>query len=152
MVNRGQANYEAVSERLGNQAMQIISEKLGKGDLRALDRSELLTLFAGVIMILTYKVSVLLAHNILLLGSLILVEGTAQCRYAAAMSGDMTATSTTCLDLPDYFSLRRSSRWMSTRRSSSCTLRRVSTTDGSFENMLYHVVVVSVGIIARISN
>jgi hypothetical protein len=57
MVNQGQEKYAAVSERLGNQAAQIIMDKLSKGELDMLERSELLTLFAGVIMLITFKVS-----------------------------------------------------------------------------------------------
>ena len=56
MVNRGQANYEAVSERLGNQASQIILDKLEREDLTRMDGGELLTLFAGVIMLISFKV------------------------------------------------------------------------------------------------
>jgi len=57
MVNRGQANYEAVSERLGNQASQIILDKLDREELSTMDQGELLTLFAGVIMLISFKVS-----------------------------------------------------------------------------------------------
>lgn len=56
MVNRGQANYEAVSERLGNQASQIILDKLDREELSTMDQGELLTLFAGVIMLISFKV------------------------------------------------------------------------------------------------
>jgi hypothetical protein len=57
MVNRGQANYEAVSERLSGQATQIIMEKLMKEKLEMLEQSELLTLFSGLIMLISFKVS-----------------------------------------------------------------------------------------------
>lgn len=57
MVNRGQANYEAVSERLSGQATQIIMDKLMKENLKTLEQSELLTLFSGLIMLISFKVS-----------------------------------------------------------------------------------------------
>ncbi|ORY35758.1 fungal-specific transcription factor domain-domain-containing protein [Naematelia encephala] len=57
MVNQGQPKYEAVSERLGSQAAQIIMEKLGNGrDPAKMEEQELLTLFAGLLMLVQFKI------------------------------------------------------------------------------------------------
>lgn len=63
MVNRGQANYEAVSERLSGQATQIIMDKLVKENLKTLEQSELLTLFSGLIMLISFKVSLIVQNR-----------------------------------------------------------------------------------------
>jgi hypothetical protein len=58
MVNQGQLKYEAVSERLGTQASQIILDMLARDvETRVLESKELVTLFAGILMLVQYKVS-----------------------------------------------------------------------------------------------
>jgi hypothetical protein len=60
MVNQGQAKYEAVSERLGSQATQIIMTKLDEyknGGSAQATETERMTLLAGALMIIQFKVS-----------------------------------------------------------------------------------------------
>ena len=58
MVNRGQMRYEAISEKLGTQAAQILDDRMEKmADCTTADLNELLTLFAAVLMMVQYKVS-----------------------------------------------------------------------------------------------
>ena len=56
MVNQGQTKYEAVSERLGLQAAQIIMDTLARNDH---DDKVAMTLFAGLLMMVQFKVSCL---------------------------------------------------------------------------------------------
>lgn len=57
-MNQGQLKYEAVSERLGTQASQIILDMLARDvETRVLESKELVTLFAGILMLVQYKVS-----------------------------------------------------------------------------------------------
>jgi hypothetical protein len=59
MVNQGQAKYEAVSERLGSQATQIIMTKLDEyknGGSAQATETERMTLLAGALMIVQFKV------------------------------------------------------------------------------------------------
>lgn len=58
MVNQGQYKYEAISERLGSEASQIIMAKVdSEALLQSLDGEELMTLFAGLLMLVQFKVS-----------------------------------------------------------------------------------------------
>jgi transcriptional activator protein UGA3 len=60
MVNQGQVKYEAVSERLGEKAGRIILAKLeewSRGATGAISETERMTLLAGALMVVQFKVS-----------------------------------------------------------------------------------------------
>jgi hypothetical protein len=86
MVNQGQIKYETVSERLGAQAAEIILEKLGgfrNGGAASATETEKMTLLAGALMMIQYKVSSAQGRQSI---SQDLIVG----RYAGAMFGDLT--------------------------------------------------------------
>jgi hypothetical protein len=59
MVNQGQEKYEAVSERLGEKATRIVMIKLEEwagGQRGALSETERMTLLAGNLMVVQFKV------------------------------------------------------------------------------------------------
>lgn len=60
MVNQGQVKYESVSERLGEKAMRIVLAKLEewkRGSSEIMGENERMTLLAGALMIVQFKVS-----------------------------------------------------------------------------------------------
>jgi hypothetical protein len=58
MVNQGKDRYEAISERLASEARDILLQRAGKvGDGGLEDKSELMTLFGGLLMFVQFKVS-----------------------------------------------------------------------------------------------
>lgn len=58
MVNQGQVKYEAVSERLGEKATRIIMARLDEWQRgrKLLSQTEVMTLLAGDLMVVQFKV------------------------------------------------------------------------------------------------
>jgi hypothetical protein len=82
MANEGEIRYEAMSEKLGQKATSIIVDRLEyyqKGGLQ-LEETERMTLLAGSLMVIQWKVSQVLTKCDRLLMR----------RYVVAMYGDLT--------------------------------------------------------------
>lgn len=131
MVNQGQLKYEAVSERLGIQASQIILDMLARDvEMRVLEGKELVTLFAGILMLVQYKVSRVMTLEL-------------NTRFVEETCGASITTLSISPACPPFCSQRGLPSSYRERNGTCKFSPKMNGTDISFENLVYHDTVVS---------